>query len=97
METKTCKDCGVDISHRGNRAIRCTECQNEFRKQRNFRSYDSFLFSLNKHELTALVSLKRNHIKASHNFKEIIQLRTEIKHITEVYKTIGDSVDRKNT
>ena len=32
-EERVCIDCGKDISHRGNRSIRCVECQLEYSKK----------------------------------------------------------------
>jgi len=32
---RKCKDCEMSIENRGNRAIRCKECQNQYRKEYN--------------------------------------------------------------
>lgn len=32
---KICKDCEADISNRGNRAVRCIDCQQEYRQKYN--------------------------------------------------------------
>lgn len=97
MATRICKDCGIDISDRGNRAIRCKQCQAEYRKTSNrygnlppsargkYWQYWKHLLGMTDTELTFLYGMKRRecgHIRKSHPFREI---RTEMKLICRAY------------
>ena len=105
MNQKLCINCKSNITNRGNRAIRCKTCQEQFRKQlwnikhneqksgrKNKQTYDLYklIQNMTKSELRSMIATRLNELKYQNKTETIKQLRLEIKIITEQYKILKE-------
>ena len=101
MAIKTCDVCGTDISDRGNRAYRCEECQEKFRKTSHrqgdmpvsarggYWQYWKHLTTMKDEELMYLFGVKKKECKHEKSAINILKLRTEMKLIGEAFRRRG--------
>ena len=97
---KRCLKCNCDISDRGNRAIRCNNCQKEFRKHKDddinkkrgstrcnkeTNDWSKQIKKLSQAEIHDLVSTYRNKLRYA-NGREKMDIKTRIKILTGYYK-----------
>lgn len=94
-----CVDCGKDISYRGNRAIRCKNCQQKYRKFMMFKIgsaraskelyqlYKLYL-TLSPQDLQAIYSNTIQKLKCTSNYSYKRFLRTKLKIIVNAYQEV---------
>jgi len=99
-----CVDCGKDISYRGNRAIRCEECQIIYRRYMKkkigsaraskelYQLYKLYL-TLTPEELQALFAITKKQFNDITDKTTWRFLRTKLKLINNAYKEVlyGDT------
>lgn len=80
-----CVDCGKEIC-KGHGQKRCTACaKKRLQDSHGYPKYYDFAKTLTLDELRALVTKHRADINAAENYYQVLEHRTLIKILTEVY------------